>query len=180
MLETILAAALSLPAYKEDSESLEERTARLTVVATAIDGASARAVCADEPEGCRRIWPGTRKELSMLLLTQAWHETRLAKRIHEDRCRPKECDGGRAKSLWQMHASHVLPRNVWATIGGTDQASTSRAAWYAARYLAGSRHRCAKGGDWVAPTISAYATGNVCEWRGARKRERLFWRLMGR
>lgn len=181
LAQSILAAALSLPPYSGDVETPEARRARLGTIVAAIDFASARATCAGEPEGCRRTWPGSRKELAFLLLTQAWWETRLAEHVHADRCGPHECDRGRSKSSWQIQPSSIVKRGEWATIGGIDLESTKAAAWGAARMLSVNRFRCAKGpGDWVLPTISGYARGNTCEWVGAGKRAATFWRLMGR
>jgi hypothetical protein len=178
MWQAILAAALKLPTYYGDTETPGERLQRLTIVAESIDYASARATCTGEPEGCRRVWPGSRKELAALLLVQAWQETRLAQHVHADQCAENECDRGRAKSLWQLQPNSIVTRPEWQTLGGTDQESTRAAAWAAARMLATNRFRCAKApGDWVTPTISGYARGNECEWSGAKPRVEMFWRI---
>ena len=187
MFNAILAVALTLPAYSGDQETPNQRLERVSVIARAVDKASAKATCAHKlPEGsprCRRVWPGSQRELAALLLTQAWHESRLAEHVHADRCGPLECDRGFAKSLWQVHASGNLPKARWLTIGGTDQESTDRAAKAATRYLAGARARCGRmtrgtGADWAAYTIAGYATGNECTWKGAKGRAATMRRLL--
>lgn len=188
LFKALLAAALALPAYYRDREPPEDRRLRLETIARAVDIASARAVCASEAE-CKPIWPGTRRELAFLLLTQAWYETRLASHIHRDECGPHECDAyrkhgkilHRSKSLWQLQASNLLPREVWETLGGTDLESTTRAAWYAAQLLARHRWRCARDTrHWVAPTVSGYARGGLCDWPPAAARARLWKKLISK
>jgi hypothetical protein len=182
MWALLLKLALTLPVYKDDvDEPQAERLERLTTIAKSIDSASARATCTGEPAGCRRVWPGSRKELAVLLLLVANEETRLSKRVHADECRPYECDRGLAKSPWQLHASTTLPRATWETIGGTDYESTSAAAWGAARMLSANRFRCGQlPGDWVELTLAGYATGLACEWAPAKGRAARFRQLMAR
>ena len=179
----VLKAILSLPHYDADVETPSACLARMETIASAITRTANEATCSDDThtaiEGCKAIW-GNRLELAMLLVTIALHESGLAEHIHADRCGKNECDHGLAKGLWQMHASYVMPREVWEKSGGTSAGGTYLGASYAARRLAGNRTRCAKKGlDWLEPTIAGYATGNVCQWSGTASRAKTFRVLMG-
>jgi hypothetical protein len=120
-LTTYLLAAISaLPTFHEDvgEQFVAQKQAQAELIANAISDA------AESVQG----WPGSKRELAMLLLTVAWHETRLSLRIHEGRCRPYECDHGRARGLWQLHAHASLPHERWLTVAGLDAQSTLNAA----------------------------------------------------
>jgi len=150
----LLIAISSLPTFHEDVG--EQFAARKREQAQLIASAISRAA-----EGAQG-WPGSKRELATLLLTVAWHETRLSLRIHDGHCKPFECDHGRARGLWQLHAHASLSRDRWLTVAGLDEQSTFNAASEAALALTRSRHMCRqRGADWVASTISAYA-GRGC------------------
>ncbi len=155
----LISAILSLPTYHEDAgEQLKaQKRAQTELIATAVAQAAENA----------RGWPGSPRELAVLLLTVAWHETRFSLRIHEGRCRPYECDHGKARGLWQLHMHASLPRERWITVAGLDAESTLSAAREAAIALVRSRNWCsryARGRDWVAPTLRAFA-GRGCDGR---------------
>lgn len=158
MLEYILALLLTFPAHWDDrhTETPEARRARVEVVAQAID------------EAVRATpWPGSKRELAALLAVTADGESGgLALRIHAGKCRPKECDHGRAVSLWQLHASKLVPLEEWERMGGTDLEATTLAAMAAARVYLSHRKAC---GD-LRGAISLYATGSTCDWSGADDR----------
>lgn len=150
----LLIAIASLPTFHEDvgEQFAAQKRQQAELIANAISRA------AENVQG----WPGSKRELATLLLTVAWHETRLSLRIHDGRCKPFECDHGRARGLWQLHAHASLTRERWLTVAGLDAQSTFNGAAEAALALTRSRHMCRKrGSDWVASTISAYA-GRGC------------------
>ncbi|HET9958094.1 MAG TPA: hypothetical protein VFQ61_26545, partial [Polyangiaceae bacterium] len=152
----VLMGITALPTFHEDvgDRYSEQKRIQAETIATAI------AEVAEKAQG----WPGTPRELASLLLTVAWHETRLSLRIHEGNCRPFECDHGRARGLWQLHMHASLPRERWLTVAGLDPDSTRAAAQEAARALIRSRRMCmsvSRGADWVPYTLVAFA-GRGC------------------
>jgi hypothetical protein len=173
VLTTLL---LKLPAFHLDQETTEERQARMETIATAIVKATDNATCYKK-ENCKPRWIGSRDQLATLLLTIGFLESGFAKHIHEDKCRTKigECDGGRAKSLWQVHNSNNLPQGYWATLGGTDLDATTRAASVAALYLVRANNRCQGS---ILGTISAYAVGSCVGYKHKEKREAFFKRQL--
>lgn len=163
-MNSILFAILAaLPAWHGDVEDDFDRYSRLETVALAIEEAVQTA-----------DWPGESDELAVLLVTQAYMETRLAYHVHAGKCRPKECDNGRAASLWQLQYGAHLPQNEWERLKGIDYAATLKSAKLAAKYLSMGRRKCGSN----AGAISLYATGRTCSWPGARHRIRLHERLL--
>lgn len=148
----LLAAIAALPVFHEDVGA--DLVATKQDQAEMIAGAIAHSV-----EGAQG-WPGTERELAALMLTVAWHETRLSLRIHDGRCRPLECDRGRARGLWQLHVHRSLPKERWLRVAGLNRESTDNAAHEAAIALIRSRRMCSiatRGRDWVGATLTAYA-----------------------
>lgn len=187
--ESLLAAVLTFPSWHGDEEPIADRSARLETIVEAIEIASAQAVCADgaqsgedapqdERSECVPLWSGGRRELSFLLLTQAFFETRLALHVHQGKCRSHlgECDSGKATSLWQLQAGGHLPKARWERLAGTSLEATTRAALEAARALGRGRNYCGS----VEGAVSLYATGRTCKWEPAKKRVRFMKRLMAR
>jgi hypothetical protein len=166
MKEWILALLMALPAHRLDREPGEVREERMRVVAEAIEAA---VIEAEHPEP---------KELALLLVTTAFFESGLALHVHEGRCnvRAGECDHGRAKGLWQLHQSPMVPREDWRQLEGTDLESTRVGALYAARILAHYWGKCKT----RAGALSGYATGKTCRWKGAPKRVAYADRLRAR
>jgi hypothetical protein len=157
------------------------RLARFERIALSVERASWRA-SGDE-------WPYPAEELAALLVMEGWYESKFVWRVHAGKCRLKlgECDVAidsrgrlfaKAAGTWQVQASQLVPFREWRTLTGTDQASTDRAAWAAAKILSASRKRCGRGNYWPEATISLYATGRSCRWRGAPQRARTFRRLL--
>lgn len=187
--ESLLAAAMTFPAWYGDKESPDDRQARLSVIAQAIDDAVGIATCRDskpsrrgsssrskshveakrEAAACKRFWHGSQRELGFLLLGQAFFETRLALHVHAGNCRVEigECDGGRSISLWQLQSNYHLPLERWRTLSGTDLESTREAALEASRVLARARNFC---NGSLEGAIANYATGRSCRWKHAGKR----------
>jgi len=190
--QAILAVLLALPGVYypkgQEPETPQEREARLLVVAEAIHLESKRAVCEDEDTSCRRVWPGSRRELESLLITLAFHETRFAYNVHVGKCRENECDsvrspgGGvvhRARGLWQVHATGLVGRALWDQMLGAEISPTRANARGAVLVAAASRSRCARivKGGWLSPTLAGYAGVQSCEWSGARSREATFHKI---
>jgi len=148
----LLTAIASLPTFHEDvSEQLvAQKHDQAQMIATAIDEA------VEQASG----WPDSKRELASLMLTIAWHETRLSLRIHDGRCKPHECDRGRARGLWQLHVHRSLPKERWLRVAGVNLEATRHAAHEAAIALVRSRRMCAvatRGREWVGATLTAYA-----------------------
>lgn len=177
--DALLAAALSLRAWHGDTETTEERSDRLTIIAEAISEASREATCTPpRADDCIPVWFGERRELAFLLLTQAHFETHLARHVHEGRCRVArgECDGGRAVSLWQLHAGPQLSRERWQSLIGAEREPTERAAYEAARALGRAKNHCGT----THGAIALYATGKSCTWDDANRRAAFARRLSDR
>lgn len=178
LFDAILAVLLSLPPSAADArETANERAQRLEVLARAIDEASAEATCADDrdPE-CAPTWPGSQAELAALLISTGWHESAFARHVHAGACRAHECDNGRARSPWQLHASGMVPVAEWRAMAGSSADATYTAAVAAARVLASGRARCRS----VSGALAAYATGGRCSWSGTRARLRTAQRVQPR
>lgn len=179
MWKPILTVLLALDPYYQDNESMEERSARMEVVARAIDRAAQHATCEATEEACTPVWSGSKMELTALLVGLGYFESRFAKHVHEGRCGTYECDAivyrdvhgrvlrvmHRARSSWQLQRTMLVQR-YWDHLEGTSDRSTTLAAWSAALVLASSRGRCKD----LPGTISAYAGSRTCSWAGAPKR----------
>ena len=113
----------ALTPFHRDHESPNQRHARMVVISNSI----ARAT-----EEAKTSFKGQPEELAMGLFTIGKFEARFALHVHADLCKPWECDVGKAKSLFQVHVSKTVPREVWATLGGTSQEATDRSAMAAA------------------------------------------------
>ncbi|MFA5052824.1 MAG: hypothetical protein WC565_02100 [Parcubacteria group bacterium] len=134
MFTVILGMLNALRPFYMDVESADARNERMTVIALSIAQATEEATCtgAFAKDGCVPKFKGEPEELAMGLFTIGKFETRYAKHVHEDKCRPWECDTGLAKSLFQVHVSKTTPREVWVRLGGTSQESTLLSARAAA------------------------------------------------
>jgi hypothetical protein len=148
----LLTAIAALPTFHEDvgENFVAEKQSQAQMIAGAIEQAV----------GEVRDWPDSQRELAALMLTIAWHETRLSLRIHDGRCKPHECDRGRARGLWQLHVHRSLPRERWLLVAGLTAEATRNAAREAAIALVRSRRMCSvatRGRDWVGATLTAYA-----------------------
>jgi len=75
------------------------------------------------------------------LLVLAYGESRFDALVHAGLTHPVlDQDHGRARSLWQLHASGIVPE--WSTLGGTDVEATTRAARAALRVLRSAAWMC--------------------------------------
>lgn len=184
----ILAVLLSLPPSVTDTETPEARVARISVAATAIAAASARATCSEQWEGpgCRRRWPGSREQLAAALLALGWHETRWAQYVGEGRCAEgppgQRCDPDRAgrpraRSYWQVW--RVAWPQLWKTRPGSPEA-VQEAAWGAAVRMSGAWWRCRK--QAVTPLAGAFSGYRAlsCTWPSATDRAATTQRMLVR
>lgn len=135
--DAILVVLLSLPPWSPDSED-PDRDVLLTPVAEAIEGTVRHAVgCEDTCLRNRRA-----RLLAVLLVTQAWYETRLARYVIEGRCHDgpvgARCDGGLARGPWQVHQ---WCRQAWEPEDGS-QASLDGGAYCALRLMVAGMRRC--------------------------------------
>jgi hypothetical protein len=179
----ILAVLMSLPPAAHDTESWEEREARMGTIASAIEDATARATC-DVPydtDDCKPRWTGDRKQLALLLVTKGFWESAFAQNVHEGRCRVFECDATklrngtivhRARTPWQLQRTGYVKGDEWERMVGTNQEATRTAAWVATRIITASHNRC----QTTIGTIASYANGR-CEWSGAPRRYAFFMHL---
>ena len=168
MFQFILTALGLLPIAADDREN-PDKVGQLMVVADSVRIASTY-----------KRWPGTRRELALLLVTIGQHESAFAIRIGEGRCGPHECDRdrhgvARAHGFWQLHLAATSTRARW------DAARTDVyvSAEEAARALTRARFVCAKTGeDWLVGTVNAYA-GRKCDakWAGLGERVATYRRL---
>lgn len=138
MFKIILSILLSMPPSHHDTETDAERKQRLSVVAQSI-------VVASEGDA----------EVAAFLIMTGDKETKLARHIHEGRCKSYECDGGMAATLWQVWRLESMSEEHWESMQGSNLEATTAAARYAARLYRMKSNYCRSpiGG------ISAYATG---------------------
>lgn len=143
------------PPYGED-EAFVDRALRLWTVAGAIDDAV-----------LETDYPGSGDELRAALVATGFYESRYSRRIHEGKCSPRECDQGRAVGLWQVWPLWFdVDQSRGIGLGGDATFVSARAA---AQALAEARRHCGT----LPGALSRYATGNICTWRGAKRRARL-------
>jgi hypothetical protein len=119
--------------------------------------------------------PRSPHEWSRLLLAVAENESRLSQRIADGRCKPLECDRGKARGLWQIHAN-ALNREQWSKQDGDLELQ----AKLASEQLKRAYWTCARSGvPWLQGTLNAYA-GRRCgdsSWPGLQARISTYERL---
>ena len=154
------AAVLSLPRFNEDPDT-EEKRAELDRIAVAV---------ATESIGA----PRPPREWASLILTVWNHESHLASRIIANNCKPKECDGGRARGGGQVHKNSLNAADWDASPGNIEiqVRMTSNA-------LKGAFLNCSRAGvSWDMGTFSSYAgKGCAYHWPGLEARLATFDRL---
>lgn len=112
-----------------------------------------------------------------LLVTVGYHESGFAMRIIANRCKPTECDRGRARGFGQVHAN-ALNRQEWTESPG----NVALQAKLTSDALARAYWNCKRSGvEAVRATLSSYA-GMRCgaEWPGLELRMATYSRLIGR
>lgn len=181
LYDFIFLVLLSLQPSHGDGETWNERKARMSNVAHAIDTASAWSTCTGKfkVKKCVRKWPESQKQLAMLLVTKGWWESRFARNVHEGKCKSYECDATklangmiyhRARTPWQLQKTSFVRGNEWKNMVGTDERSTGIAAVVASRALSSGYNRCGT----ITGAISSYAGTGGCRWSKAGNRA-LFW-----
>lgn len=138
MFQVILAILLTFPPSVHDDETTSARQERVEVIAEAISTAA---------DG--------RSDVAAFLIMKARRESRLALNIHSGNCRQDQCDGGKARTLWQVWRLDSMTDEEWDSIVGTGLEETTNAAELAARLYVLKKNYCR--GDLGA--ITAYATG---------------------
>lgn len=167
-----LAALQSLPVYYEDVGN-PEKPAQLAMIAKAITQA------AKEAKG----WRGSRQQLIAAEIAIEDSESNGSLRIHRNECnlKKRECDNGRAISIFQLHVQPLTSPEVWPLLGFMTFDSTLLAAKEASRVLIRARGWCtAAPGDPVAMMFTAYA-GKGCQldrWPGWHKRVATYERVL--
>jgi len=183
-IKYITAILLSLePAYYSDNETWDERSARMEVIATAIDDASSKATCADkyDTSDCSATWPNSKKSLALLLVTQGYWESKFAKNVHDGKCRSYECDAHvtngnilhRARSPWQIQRTGLVTKEEYQKMNSSSQEGTTMSANVATRYLALGMKSCKT----TLGAISIYGGVKMCNWSGARPRDAFYKKL---
>ena len=158
-------AVVSLPVHKDDRD-YADKAQQLDTIALAV------AEHSKAPPGgiAPRAW-------AALMLSVAYNESGLSQRIVDHRCKPRECDRGRAKGLGQPHRN-TLNAADWDRADGDIQLQVKmlddglrRAFWNCAR----------SGVAFPAATLSSYA-GQRCgaQWRGLDARLKTFNGLVAR
>jgi hypothetical protein len=118
--------------------------------------------------------PRSPYEWRKLMKAVAIEESGLLQRIADGHCKPKECDRGRAKGLWQLHKNSIN-RELWAKQDGNIELQ----AHLASDQLERGYWTCHKTGvPWLVGTINGYA-GRRCSdnWPGLQKRLATYGRL---
>jgi hypothetical protein len=185
-VQYITAILLSLePAYA-DKETWTERTARMEIIAEAIDDASSKATCEAKynTKDCQKLWSKDKKSLALLLVTKGYWESLFSKNVHEGKCRDYECDPykvgnkvhHRAKSPWQIQHTGLVTVDEYSKMGFATLESTKLSAEVASRYLAMGMKQC----DTISGTIAIYGGAKDCSWSGSKQRAAFYERLRAR
>jgi hypothetical protein len=176
MLElAIYTVLMSLPC--SSVETLPEKEVRMHVIATAITHAVDRATCYEHDYTCDSIWGNGRVKLAAMLVTKAYHETRLDRDVHEGRCSRYRCGMHRdprtgewspqSITLWQLERPPTMTVERFRALAGAGLPETYAAAWQATVRLAAGWYVCKSR---EAGAFSHYATGNHCTWKGGGAR----------
>lgn len=182
-IKYITALLLSLDPSYSDNESWIERTARMEMIATAIDDASSKATCSNEYTNseCKKIWNQNKRSIALLLVTQGFWESRFAKNVHEGKCKKYECDSysvngnifHRARSPWQVQRTGMVTKEEYEKMNAATLESTTMSANVASRYLAIGMKAC----NTILGTIAIYGGAGFCSWQGAAPREAFYRKI---
>lgn len=169
LIKLLVTLLITLPVYKADV-SAPAKAAQLETLGAAI----ASAATAED-------WPLGEKSLAALLITVGYHESAFALHVHEGRCRPWECDGGRARGPWQLHSNRYT-RTVWDQLHGVEHSEIQARA--AAKMLTLAYWTCVgrkRRDDWVRLTLRGYAgAGCNSPIKGEDSRVAMFMRVKAR
>lgn len=150
LLTATFTTLMAMTPSKYDTESSPDRETRMHVIALAINDATRRAACIDEPADCKLVL-SDRRLGTALLLGKGSFETHFAEYVHAGRCTegPKDarCDSDshgvpRAHGPWQQWRLSVFPQTDWDAMNASTLESTKISAWHALTLLAGSLRGC--------------------------------------
>lgn len=182
----LIGLLLSLPRFARDTETPEERTARMQKTAHSVDRAVDRATCTGDWKSqadCRRVWNGSKRELTAAVIAIGFHESTYAQAVYEGKCEtlPKgmRCDNGRARTYWQLWKS-ACPE-AWQTEPGSDE-QVDAGAWCAAKQLSYFYGYCQTltGEDHWSAAFTAYAGRGCKTWPGSAARRATMNRLLAK
>lgn len=179
----ILTVLLSLePAYT-DKETWDERVERMTIVASAIVEASSKATCQDNYDvvDCKKTWPGSKKSLALLLVTNGYWESKFAKNVHEGKCKSYECDAHevngnvyhRARSPWQIQKTGLVTKQDYDKMNSSTLESTTISAMVATKHLSIGMNSCKT----IIGAMSIYGGVKSCKWEGVKNRAEFYKKL---
>ena len=179
----ILTVLLSLePAYT-DKETWDERVERMTTIASAIVEASSKATCQDSYDvvDCKKTWPGSKKSLALLLVTNGYWESKFAKNVHEGKCKSYECDAHevngrvyhRARSPWQIQKTGLVTKDEYEKMSSSTLESTTISATVAAKHLSIGMNSCKT----IVGAMSIYGGVKSCNWEGVKVRADFYKKL---
>jgi hypothetical protein len=172
MTGAVLAMLLSLGVAAEDRgpELAAAKREQSETIATSIATVASRQ---------RSMVP---RELAAVLVALGWHESKFALRIAEGRCKPWECDRGKARGIFQIHRRDAMSDAQWDALLGTGTEPTLASTREIARRVIAARKRCRSleaRQDWAAGVFSSLAgRGCIGEFKGRAERVRVFRRLL--
>ena len=180
----IVTILLSLEPSYSDKETWADRTARMEIIAEAIEDASTKATCEEKynTPDCKKTWTRGRRSLALLLITKGFWESKFAKNVHEGKCRAYECDAAtvncnkihRARSPWQVQRTGLVSKDEYSMMNSASQDSTTMSATVASRYLVMGMNTCKT----IEGTIAIYGGAKTCTWKGATSRLAFYESLM--
>jgi hypothetical protein len=174
----------ALTRFSLDTESSDERAARMQSTAAYIHDAVSHATCTGSyaTDACKRVWNGNKRDLAAAVIALGFYETRYAQAVYEGKCHtlPKgmRCDNGNAITYWQQWRA-ACPE-AWAAERGSEDESRS-GAWCAARLLANHYNYCRTLTGSIDPWVAAYGmyAGKGCKaWPGAETRRSMMSKVL--
>jgi hypothetical protein len=105
-------------------------------------------------------------ERAAVYVTIGRFESNFLERVQAGNCKPWECDRGRARSWFQLHAQRMVPRAEWLTLTGLEPEAIARATNAAARIVDRGFRACGTMGG----VLSYYARGACRGWTGVEGR----------
>jgi len=167
--EPVLTVMQRQAVYFEDRNERELKAVQLQDLATAIEFAAQ-----EHPPGV------SVKDWQALLMAVSYAESTWSLRIARGDCKPHECDGGRARSPWQIHRNGMSDQD-WEAMQGL--ANVNFQAEKASAVLRRAFLTCKGSGvPWVMGTLNNYA-GRKCSddsWDGLVERGRIFSKIRTR
>lgn len=164
LAEYTTSAIRKLPVYYEDKDAGPEKDEQLLTIATTVAKYSRKA-------------PLPPRQWAALLLTIGFHESTYSLRIHAGKCKPRECDHGKARSPWQLHRN-MDNEKVWDKLTGVD--NIEEQVWAADHLLRRVARTCVNGTGLVdVPGILTAYAGRRCfhDWPGLGDRLNTYARM---